>query len=73
MLIHIKIFPDAKEDLVEAKTETSFLVHVREPAEQNRANKRMIELLSKYFQKPTGRFRILTGHHQPSKIIEVIE
>jgi uncharacterized protein YggU (UPF0235/DUF167 family) len=73
MLLRIKVITDAKEDRVEPIKENSFAVYTKEPAEQNRANKRMIALISKYLQKPTGKIRILTGHHQPSKIIEVID
>ncbi len=72
MLIHVKVHADSKEDVVIQKTDTSYDVHVREPAEQNRANSRMLDLMSRQFIVPRTRIKIVTGHHSPSKILEII-
>lgn len=72
MLIHVKVHADSKEDVVIQKTDTSYDVYVREPAEQNRANSRMLDLMSLQFIIPRTRIKIVTGHHSPSKIIEII-
>lgn len=71
VLIHIKIFPDSKEDTVETKSDNSYIVRVREKAERNAANIKMKELLSKHFNVDLGKVKIITGHHAPSKIIEI--
>lgn len=73
MLIHVKIIVDSKEDKIVQKNETSFTVHVKEPAEDNRANKRMIELVADRFGIVRSKVRIITGHHHPSKILDIIE
>jgi uncharacterized protein YggU (UPF0235/DUF167 family) len=73
MLIHIKIFPESKEDSVEAKSENSFIVKVREKAERNAANIKMRALLAAYFKIDLGKVKIITGHHAPSKIVEIVE
>ncbi len=72
-LIHVKITPEAKSDTVEKKTDTSYMVNVREPAELNQANKKMLRLLAIYFEVPLSKVKIVTGHKQPSKIIEISE
>lgn len=73
MLIHIKIKTDSKEDKIVQKNETSFIVHVKEPAEENRANRKMIELVSDKFGIIKSKVRIITGHHHPSKILEILD
>ncbi len=73
MLIHVKIKPDSKEDKIVQKNDTSFIVQVKEPAEDNRANKRMIELVADKFKIIKSKVKIVTGHHHPSKILEIIE
>lgn len=72
-LIHVKIHPQSKEDLVKKKSNTSFIVFVREPAEQNQANRKLLRLLAEYFNVPLGKIKIVTGHKQPSKIIEIVD
>lgn len=71
MLIHVKVHPGSKEDKVVVKNETSLDVFVRDEAEDNKANKKMLALVAIHFQTVQGRIRILTGHHSPSKILDV--
>ena len=73
MLIHIKIHPDSKEDKIIEKNDTSFIVYTKEPAEDNRANKKMIEIVAEKFKIIKSKVRIITGHHQPSKILEILD
>lgn len=71
MLIHIKIHPESKADSIEAKNDNSFVVKVREKAERNAANRKLRELLSQHFKVDLGKVKIITGHHAPSKIVEI--
>lgn len=72
MLIHVKIKPNSKEDKIVKKNDTSFTVYVKEPAEDNRANKRMVELVADKFNIIKSKVRIVTGHHHPSKIVDIL-
>ena len=69
MYIHAKVVAGAKEEKVEKKSDTQFLVWVKEEAEMNMANKRIIEIFKKMYG--TGKVRIINGHHSPSKLISV--
>lgn len=71
MLVHIKIYPEAKKDSVDAKSDNAFIVKVREKAERNAANIKMRALLAEYFKVDLGKVKIITGHHAPSKIVEI--
>ena len=73
MLIHIKIEPESKEDSVTEKNKTSYIVKVREEAKENKANNKMLVLLARHFKIERNKLRIITGHHSPSKIIEILE
>lgn len=73
MLIHVKIEPESKEDSVTEKNKTSYTVKVREEAKENRANNKMLILLAEHFKIEKNKIRIITGHHSPSKIIEILE
>ncbi|MCF7865018.1 MAG: DUF167 family protein [Candidatus Pacebacteria bacterium] len=72
MLIHVKIKPDSKKDEVIMKNSASFIVSVREEAKENKANYAMLLLLAEHLDVPVSILRIVTGHHSPSKIIDVM-
>ena len=71
MYIHIKANAGAKRESFAEKSKGHFVVSVREPAERNLANKRIIELVAGHFGLPAGKVRIINGHHSPSKILSV--
>ena len=73
MLFHVKIEPESKEDSVTQKNKTSFLVKVRDEAKENKANYKMLSLLARHLKIEKNKLRIITGHHSPSKILEILD
>lgn len=71
MYIKVRVTPDAKRETIEQDSPDHFTVSVKEPAEQNRANKRIITLVAQHFSVPTGKVRIISGHHSGGKILSV--
>lgn len=71
MYIKARIRAGAKKESFVATSSDRFEISVKEPAEENRANKRVIELVARHFQIPTAKVRIKSGHHSPSKILIV--
>jgi uncharacterized protein (TIGR00251 family) len=71
MLIHVKVEAESKTDEILKKRETSYLVKVKAPRERNEANMSLLRLLAQYFAVPSNKVRIITGHHMPSKIVEI--
>lgn len=71
MYIKVRVTPDAKKETIVEDSPDHFTVSVKEPAEQNRANKRVIALMAGYFHLPTGKVRIISGHHSGGKILSV--
>lgn len=48
------------------------LLWVKAPAREGRANKAVVELLSRYLGVPKSRITVLKGHTARNKIIDVI-
>lgn len=71
MYIKVKVLPGAKKEYFEKESEDHFEVAVKEKAQRNMANKRVVELIAKHFKVPTSHVRIISGHHSPSKILSV--
>lgn len=71
MLIKVKIFPGIKKEEVIEKSEGVFEVKVREKAEQGKANKRLVELLSKHFQISENQVKLISGSKRRNKTISI--
>lgn len=72
MKFSIRVKPNAKESRVEKLGTGEFLVWVRAPAQEGRANQAAIKALSEYFSLPKSRIMIIKGTHAKNKIVEVI-
>ncbi len=71
MYIHVKVTTEAKKELVKEKSSDHFEVSVREPAERNLANTRVIEVVALHFKIPKSHVRIINGHHSPTKLLSI--
>lgn len=71
MYIKVKVVAGAKKEQVVKNSPNSYSISVREPAERNLANGRVIELVALDMGIPKGKIRIVSGHHSPSKILSV--
>jgi uncharacterized protein YggU (UPF0235/DUF167 family) len=69
--IHAKVFSSARQESFKQKSEDHFEIFVKEKAERNMANARVIELLAKHFKVSKLKIRIINGHHHPSKLMVV--
>lgn len=69
--IHVKVIAGVKKEKFEQVSEDHFEISVREKAERNMANSRVLELLSEHFKIPKNKIRIVNGHRSPSKLLVV--
>lgn len=69
MYIKVKVVPDAKEEKIEQLKDDEYRIWVKVPAEHNRANIRILELIRNLYKDTS--VRLVSGHHSPSKIIAV--
>ena len=71
MYVKVLVIPGAKREELLAESETKLYVSVREPAEHNAANRRVLTLVAAHYGVPPGKVRIISGHHAPSKMLSV--
>ncbi len=67
--IKVVVTAGAKKESILRKSEDHFDIKVKEKAENNLANKKVIEILALYFKVPKGKIRIVNGHHHPHKLL----
>lgn len=65
------VIAGAKKESLIKKSKDHFEISVKEKAEKNMANKKVIELLADYFNVSKGKIRIVNGHHHPHKLLVV--
>jgi len=70
MLINVKVRPNSKEESVRKISEEEYEVSVKEPAEDNKANVRLINLLSKEFGVSFKQIKIKTPRSR-DKVVEI--
>jgi uncharacterized protein YggU (UPF0235/DUF167 family) len=73
MYIRVKVFPDAKKEVLKETGGLRYEVRVRVPAERNLANTRVREVFAGHFGLPVGLVRIVSGHTSPNKILSISE
>ncbi len=71
MYIKVKITPHSKQEVITKVNDDLYHISVKEKAEMNRANERLLEIMREMY--PHRSVRIISGHHSPSKIISIDE
>jgi uncharacterized protein (TIGR00251 family) len=72
MKIQVKVKPDSNTEELSQEGD-SFIVKVKEPPKEGKANQAIIKLLAGHFGVPQSRVRILSGFRSRNKVIEVAE
>ena len=72
MKIRVKVVPNSKvEEVVEEGD--GFLVRVREPPQEGKANRAVIKLLADYFGVPQRQVVISSGFASRNKVIDIAQ
>ena len=71
MKIFIKAKPNSKKEGVEKVSENTFIVKVKEPPVDGKANKAIVEKMAEYFKVPVYRVEIVSGHTAKTKVLEI--
>jgi uncharacterized protein (TIGR00251 family) len=72
MKVQVTVKPNSKIEEVSQEGD-SFVVKVKEPPREGKANQAVIKLLAKHFGVPQSQVRILRGSRSRNKVIEVVE
>jgi uncharacterized protein YggU (UPF0235/DUF167 family) len=73
MYLHVRVLADAKEERVEAVGENRLKISVKEPAKQNRANRRVVALVAGHLGVAVGKVRLVNGHTSPTKLFSIAD
>ena len=71
MYIKVVVQTGARKESIHKTSVDHFKISVREKAERNMANKRILELIANHFKISTKKVRIINGHHHPHKLLIV--
>jgi len=69
MYIKVKINPNSKKEKITKVSDDHYEISIREKAENNRANNKLLEIMKNEF--PNAIIKIISGHHSPSKILSI--
>jgi len=72
MRIQVKVKPNSRSEEVSREGDI-FVVKVKEPPREGKANQAVISLLAEHLGVPKSRVRILSGFNSKTKVIEVAE
>ena len=72
MKIQVKVKPSSKTEELSQKGD-SFIVKVKEPPKEGKANQAVIKLLAEHFGVPQSQVRILSGFKSRNKVIDIVE
>ena len=64
------IISNKKESITRIKPDT-FLLVIKTKPERGLANKRVLSMMADFLGKPLSAVKIISGYHQPTKIIVV--
>lgn len=71
MKIFIKAKPGAKKEEIEKISDNSFVISVKEPPIQGKANSAIIAALAEYFKIPKSNIKIVSGFGSRQKVVEL--
>jgi uncharacterized protein (TIGR00251 family) len=69
--VRVKVRAGARKESCVEKQEGVFEISVKEPAEKNRANARVVELIARHFRVAAREVRIVKGQRSPGKMLRV--
>lgn len=71
MYVKVRVVAGKKTESFTPTSSDHFTIWVKEKAERNMANNRVVELIARHFKVQLNKVRIVSGHHSPSKILSV--
>ena len=73
MYVKVRVYAGMKNDSLTKLKENHFEIITKAPAQGNAANQRVRELIAIEYEVTSNAVRLVSGHHHPSKILEVIK
>ncbi|MDD2752155.1 MAG: DUF167 domain-containing protein [Candidatus Omnitrophica bacterium] len=71
MKITVKVKANSKQEKIQKLSDREFLLWIKEPAIEGKANEGVVKVLSNYFDIAKSRISIVRGRKNKSKVIEI--
>jgi uncharacterized protein (TIGR00251 family) len=71
MKIRVKVKPNSRIESIKQVEADYYEIKVTVPPEKGKANKKVIEILSKHLKIPKSRFNIIKGETNKEKLLEI--
>lgn len=71
MIINVTVSPKSSKNEITKISDNIFKIKVSSPPEKGKANKKVIEMLSKEFQTAKSNITIIAGETAKEKLIEI--
>jgi uncharacterized protein (TIGR00251 family) len=71
MKIFVKAKPSARKEFIEMIDESHFVIAVKAPPREGKANVAVAEALAAHFNVPFSRIRLLSGASSREKVFEI--
>lgn len=72
MKISVKVKPNARKEGLEKVDDVHYIVSVKEPPTEGRANYAVTRVIAEYLDIGISRVNIISGHSSRNKIIEIL-
>jgi uncharacterized protein (TIGR00251 family) len=72
MKIQVKVKPNSRTEEI-SREGNSFIVKVKQPPKESKANQAVIKLLAEHFGVPQSQVRILSGFRSRNIVVDVAE
>jgi len=69
--IKIRVTPNAKRPEIIELEDSSLKIKIKSPAHEGKANKELISVLSKHYNLPKSKIKIMSGEKSRNKIIKL--
>ena len=72
MFIRAIVTAGAKREVIRKIMDSVLEISVRQKAERNMANNRVLELVARHFHVPIKSVHLVSGHRNQNKIVEIV-
>lgn len=73
MYVKVHVYAGMKKEVVTEVKDNVYEIVTKVPAERNLANQKVREIIAEQYGVSVKAVRIVSGHHNPSKLLEVIK
>ncbi len=71
VVLHVKVKPNSKQQSMVKNEEGTYIIHLKSPPIDGKANQELIKILAKQFNIPKSQVSIKSGLSSKNKLIEL--